>query len=279
MLLRAASRPLMQLVAQFLLQLLPAARVGAFVVYQSGKHKTSGRECFEQDKRGAVALPVTDADTAIKRFGRKGFFKQEGKEADFGPAFRNHRNFRQNGFGVAALLLFNLAIGQGTDGSSRIQIPEMRLLGAGDRNWALRGDKSLALGLAKDADQLPQSIRFEAAFDLVDDGNARFFFGRCANLQSRHPARPGSPARQRQMARLPRVEDKRAKNECDKCAKDAEYHYERHAHAWIPRMGDRMEFGRWTENPARLETADRLHRRISLCIFWNFKGVEGDREL
>jgi hypothetical protein len=31
------------------------------------------------------------------------------------------------------------------------------------------------------------------------------------------------------MARFPRVEDKRAKNECDKRAKHAEYRYERHA--------------------------------------------------
>src|SRR6185437_4085470 len=74
------------------------------------------------------------------------------------------------------------------------------------------------------------------------------------------------------MARLPRVEDKRAKNECNKCAKDAEYRYKRHACGYPARSTG------WN-SIAGLKTADHLHRGISVCVLWKSKGVEGNCEL
>ena len=74
------------------------------------------------------------------------------------------------------------------------------------------------------------------------------------------------------MARLSRVEDKRAKNECDKYGKDAEYRHKRHARGYPARSTG------W-DPVTILETTGRLHRRISVCVLWNSKGVEGDREL
>src|ERR1700688_3846591 len=74
------------------------------------------------------------------------------------------------------------------------------------------------------------------------------------------------------MVRLPRVEDKRAKNECDKCAKGAECRYERHAcgyPAWATG---------WN-SVAGLKAEARLQRRISVGILWKSKGVEGNCEL
>jgi hypothetical protein len=86
------------------------------------------------------------------------------------------------------------------------------------------------------------------------------------------------------MVRLSCMEDKRAENERDDNGKDTEYRHERHASVPYVRMHDSRHFIQpalptGSNSIAGLETASRLHRRISVGILWNSKRVDGNREL